>query len=141
MKTSLVLAILVASCGNPKSGDTTTPSGSNTEPPTPMKDTRSEFEKRLDAACNALGPTLTTCAVSDANEKLRKGEITQKQFDEVTKPEIVHKLDDEWRKNCYQPTKLSSRQVRVLEVCKQAETECEPLLDCLKNFSPTKPAP
>ncbi len=78
MKPSLIAILLLAACGNPKTGDSTTPSGSNTDPPPPMKDTRSDFEKRLDAACNALGPTLTTCAVSDANEKLRSGEIKQK---------------------------------------------------------------
>jgi hypothetical protein len=134
MKTSLatLCAILVA-CGSAKSGDSTTPSGSSSE--SPVKDTRTEFEKRLDAACNALGPTLTTCAVADANDKLRAGEITQKQFDDITKPEIVHKLDDEWRKTCYQPGKFTSFQVRVLEVCKRQETECGPLEDCLDNLN------
>ncbi len=134
MKTSLVAILLVAACGSSKSQESTTPSGSS-EPPAPMADTRTEFEKRLDAACNALGPTLTTCAVSDANEKLRAKEITQKQFDEITKPEVIAKLDDEWREKCYQPTKRSSRQIRVLEVCKQSETECAPLLDCLENMN------
>lgn len=133
MKTSLFTILVLAACGNPKSGDTT-PTG-NAEPPPPMQDTRTEFEKRLDAACNALGPTLTTCAVSDANEKLRTGEISQKEFDQLTKPEIVERLDDEWREKCYQPTKRSSRQIRVLEVCKQSETECAPLLDCLENMN------
>lgn len=137
---SLLLVALVAACGNARSGDSTTPSGSSTEPPPPMKDTRSEFEKRLDAACNALGPTLTTCAVADANEKLKSGEITQKQFDEITKPEIVHKLDDEWRKTCYQPTKFTSYQLRVLEVCKREESECGPLQDCLDNLNKRPPA-
>jgi hypothetical protein len=134
MKPSLFAFLILAACGS-KSGESTTPSGSSTEPPPPMQDTRTAFEKRLDAACNALGPTLTTCAVSDANEKLRKGEIKQAEFDDLTKPAIIEKLDDEWREKCYQPTKRSSRQIRVLEVCKQAETECEPLLDCLENMN------
>lgn len=133
MRKTVIAILLLAACGS-KSGESTTPTG-NTEPPAPMKDTRTEFEKRLDAACNALGPTLTTCAVSDANEKLRTGEIKQKEFDELTKPAIIEKLDDEWREKCYQPTKRSSRQIRVLEVCKQQETECGPLLDCLENMS------
>ena len=133
--TSLLAILLLAACGSSKSGESTTPSGSSTEPPAPMTDTRTAFEKRLDAACNALGPTLTTCAVSDADAKLRSGEIKQKEFDELTKPEIIAKLDQEWREKCYQPTKRSSRQIRVLEVCKQAETECGPLLDCLENMN------
>lgn len=138
MKSSLLAILVLAACGSSPSGESTTPPG-NTEPPPPMKDTRTEFEKRLDAACNALGPTLSTCAVSDANEKLRSGEIKQKEFDEITKPEIIAKLDQEWRDTCYQPAKFTSYQVRVLEVCKQAETECGPLQDCLDNLN--KPPP
>lgn len=134
MKAFVTAIVLVAACSSGKSGESTTPSGTG-DPPPPMQDTRTAFEKRLDAACDALGPTLTTCAVSDANEKLRTGEITQKQFDEVTKPEIIARLDKEWREKCYQPTKRSSRQVRVLEVCKKEETECAPLLDCLENMN------
>ncbi|MFN0253226.1 MAG: hypothetical protein ACKV2T_40515 [Kofleriaceae bacterium] len=139
MKPSLIAILVLAACGSSQTpGESTTP-GSNTEPPAPMKDTRSEFAKRLDAACNALGPTLTTCAVSDANEKLRKGEIKQQEFDEITKPAIIEKLDQEWRDTCYQPTKFTSYQVRVLEVCKQAETECGPLQDCLDNLNKKPP--
>jgi hypothetical protein len=140
MKTSLLAILILAACGSSTPGESTTPSGSSTDPPPPMKDTRTEFEKRLDAACNALGPTLTTCAVSDANEKLRSGEIKQTEFDEITKPAIIEKLDQEWRDNCYQPAKFTSYQLRVLEVCKQAETECGPLQDCLDNLN-KKPAP
>jgi hypothetical protein len=103
-----------------------------------MQDTRTPFEKRLDAACEALGPTLTACAVADTDDKLAKGEISKKEHDELTKPEMRAALDKDWRDKCYLPAKLSSRQVRVLEVCKKEETQCEPLLDCLKNFSPTK---
>jgi len=135
MRTITSLILLLAACGSSKTGDSTTPSGSSTEPPAPLQDTRTAFEKRLDAACNALGPTLTSCAVADAHAKLVSGEIKQKEFDELTKPAITAKLDDQWREKCYQPTKRSSRQVRVLEVCKQAETECGPLLDCLENMN------
>ncbi len=135
MKPTLTIAILLlAACGS-KSNESTTPSGTSSDPPPPMKDTRTEFEKRLDAACSALGPTLTTCAVSDANEKLRTGEIKQAEFDEITKPAIIEKLAREWRETCYQPAKFTSYQVRVLEVCKQSETECGPLQDCLDNLN------
>lgn len=138
MRKTVIAILLLAACSS-KSGESTTPTG-NVEPPAPMKDTRTEFEKRLDAACNALGPTLTTCAVSDANEKLRSGEIKQKEFDEITKPAIIEKLDQEWRETCYQPTKFTSYQVRVLEVCKQQETECGPLQDCLDNLNKKPPS-
>lgn len=134
MKSLIVLA-LVTACGNPKSGDSTTPTGSATEPPPPMQDTRTAFEKRLDTACDALGPTLTACAVADTDAKLASGEITKAEHDALTKPEIRAALDKDWRTKCYQPTKRSSRQIRVLEVCKQQETECGPLQDCLDNLN------
>ena len=40
---------------------------------------------------------------------------------------------------CVEPV-LTSRQVRVYEVCQQAETECEPLLACLEHISDPAPA-
>lgn len=134
MKHSLIALLLVAACHN-KSEDTTPAGGGSQEPPPPMKDTRTEFEKRLDIACETLGPTLTACAVADTDAKFASGEITKKQHDDLTTPAMRAALDKDWREKCYQPTKRSSRQIRVLEVCNAQETECAPLLDCLDNFS------
>jgi len=43
---------------------------------------------------------------------------------------------DRFIKSCKAPkTPYSSRQVRVLEVCQQEESQCEPLLACLDNLN------
>jgi len=57
--------------------------------------------------------------------------------------ELVSAHKQKFLKEC-KTSPMSSRQVRVLEVCYKSETECEPLAECLKNLEPqkseTKPA-
>ena len=129
---SLVLIGVLAACGGkqPANGSGT---GSD-EHAGVVADTRTPFEKRLAAACDALGPRLTQCAVDDSKAELAAGRITQKQFDELTSAQQRAALDKDWDTKCYRPDR-SSRQVRVLEVCHAQEIECEPLLDCLANLN------
>lgn len=127
---SLVLILTIAGCG----GKQTTGGGGSDEHPGPAADTRTPFEKRLDSACDALGPRLTQCAVDDSGAELTAGRITKKQFDELTNPQMRAALDKDWETKCKKADR-SSRQVRVLEVCHAEETECEPLLDCLENLN------
>jgi hypothetical protein len=107
---------------------------SNDEHTGVVEDTRTPFEKRLDAACDALGPKLTQCAVDDSKAELAAGRITQKQYAELTRPEVRAGLTKDWDTRCKRPA-TSSRQLRVLEVCFTEETECGPLLDCLENLN------
>lgn len=133
MKLAIAM-LVVAACGGPQQTPTTGNAAGDGDRGV-VTDTRTEFEKRLDAACSALGPRLTRCAVDDAKAQLAAGQITQQKYDDDTKPEIQAALTKDWHDRCDRPDKMSSRQLRVLEVCHQAETECAPLLDCLTHLT------
>ncbi|MBA3452584.1 MAG: hypothetical protein H0T42_05735 [Deltaproteobacteria bacterium] len=130
---SLVLICALAACGGKQSTGTGTGTGSD-ENAGVVEDTRTPFELRLDAACDALGPRLTQCAVDDSKAELAAGRITQQQFADLTSDQMRHALDKDWANKCNKADR-SSRQVRVLEVCHAEETACSPLLDCLENLN------
>jgi hypothetical protein len=110
------------------------PNNGSADPPVAAgPETRSQLERRRDAACGQLGPKLAQCAVEDSRAMLAAGKITRQQFEEATKPEIVRGLAADWRKKC-RDGYMSSRQVRVLEVCFREETACAPLEACLENL-------
>jgi hypothetical protein len=98
------------------------------------KDTRTAIERRRDTACEQLGPALTACAVADAKADLASGKITQAQFDKDASPDVQRGLTKQWLDKCEVP--MSSRQVRVLEVCYREEQDCDPLTQCLQNLQP-----
>jgi hypothetical protein len=129
MMRAVVIAI-VAACGGSQQSS---PSNQNTTPIQGGSDTRSPIEKRRDAACDTLAPKITQCAVDDAKADLATGKITQAQFDKDASPDVQRKNSDEYANKC-KSQQLSSRQVRVLEVCFKAEAECGPLLACLDNL-------
>ncbi|MBA3502067.1 MAG: hypothetical protein M4D80_04735 [Myxococcota bacterium] len=129
---SLAFVLLVA-CGGSKPAPTT--GSGSAEPPGPVTDTRSELEKRRDVGCNKLKPRLVACAVEDAKASLESGKITKKQFDLDTAPEVRAKLGDKWMESCR--VEMSSRQVRVLEVCDREEQQCGPLVSCLGHLNET----
>ncbi len=132
----LIAALLGVACGGKQT--TGTGSGSGSDPPPPLKDTRTELEKRLAAACESVGKKATQCALDDAKKDLAEGKVSQKDFDLNTKPELLEENTARFVKKCNVPT-MSSRQVRVLEVCFKEETECGPFLDCLSHLE-DKPA-
>jgi hypothetical protein len=135
MMNNLILVLALAACGPKQATNVSnaTGDGSATAPP---PDTRSEIEKRRDGACETLGPKITTCALDDAKKALAAGQVKQKDFDENTKPEILKKNTEEFIDKCKHPkTAYSSRQIRVLEVCQEQESQCEPLLACLDNLN------
>ena len=118
------LLVLVIACG-PKQ-----PATSHDPPPPP--DPRTTIEKRRDTACDALAPTLTDCAVADAKATMSPAELAK------LKPEELRaKHRQEFLKEC-KGSQMSSRQVRVLEVCFREEKQCGPLAECLTNLTPTK---
>ncbi len=128
---ALVFVLLVA-CGGKQTPTTGSGSGSS-EPPPPLKDTRTEIEKRRASACEGVGKKLTSCALDDAKAEVDAGRMSKKDFDLNTKPEILEKNTEEFVKKCNVPS-MSSRQVRVLEVCHKEETVCAPFLDCLSHL-------
>ena len=134
MRSSIFIATLFAlgACGGskPKPDEPTPGSG---EPPGVVTDTRTPIAKRRDAACEKLRPRLVQCAVEDAKANLDAGKIKKDQFDKDTAPAIREKLGDKWMEGCQ--VEMSSRQVRVLEVCEREEPQCGPLLSCLEHLN------
>lgn len=128
------LGFALAACGGRQQPQPPPQNGSD-DPPGVVRDTRTEIERRRDAACEKLGPKLAQCAVEDSREMLAAGKITRQQHEEATKPEVQRGLAEDWRKKCRQGY-MSSRQVRVLEVCYREETQCAPLEACLRNLEP-----
>lgn len=137
----MVVVVVIAACGGPQPGGGGAGGGTGggdvdqVRPPPP--DTRTELERRRDAGCEALAPRLVQCAVDDARAELDAGKVTRKEFELSTSAETRRGLAADWLKKCR--VEMSSRQVRVLEVCFREEQACEPLLGCLENLSPGQP--
>ena len=130
---NLAFVLFVVACG-PKHTDG---AGTGSDPdPTPpvVKNTEPPIAQRRDAACDTLGPKITTCAVQDAKAALDAGKVSKQQYDQDTASGVLKKNTEEFIKAC-RKSEYSSRQVRVLEVCQKEETECGPLLACLDNLN------
>jgi hypothetical protein len=129
------LLVLLVACG----GKSPPPQDPDPSPPTKagtVKDTRSELDKRRDAACEVVAKRVTACAVEDAKKDLASGKTTKANFDKDTAKEVVAKNESKYADECKSHLDYSSRQIRVLEKCPQYETECAPLLSCLDNVKP-----
>lgn len=124
----VVLSLLLAACGSSQK-----PAPIENREPGPPADTRTELERRRDAACETLGPRMTACAIEDARATMSAEELAKLDV-EATAP--IHTR--EFVKSC-QAQALSSRQVRVYEVCLREERECDPLIACLDNANPGAP--
>jgi hypothetical protein len=123
---SILFFVLIA-CGSSQK-----PPPGNTDPVPVYKDSRSPIEKRRDTACEAIQPKLTVCAEADARATMSPKELADLKPEELRS---AHK--QKFLKEC-KTSQMSSRQVRVLEVCFKSETECDPLAECLKNLEPQK---
>lgn len=128
MMKNLAFVILLAACGSKQSSPVTN-SGSGGGDVGNFKDTRTELEKRRDAACEQLQPTLTDCAIADAKKSMSPAEYAKLKPEELRG---AHKK--KFLEEC--EVEMSSRQVRVLEVCYREEKECDPLAECLANLQP-----
>jgi len=131
---ALVLAwsglALLAACGG-KDKPPAAPDDEVAEPETgPGPAPATEIERRRDAACEALGPRLTQCAVDDAKKTMSPEEVAKLDLDK-TAPVHTRKFIESCKEQ-----QLSSRQVRVYEVCLHEETACDPLIACLDNAKP-----
>jgi hypothetical protein len=132
---TFALALALAACAGKPPPQQPPPSNGSDEHPGVVADTRPEIERRRDAACEKLGPKLAQCAVEDSRAMLAAGKITRQQHEDATKPDVVRGLAADWQKKCRKGY-MSSRQVRVLEVCHREESECGPLEACLRNLDP-----
>jgi hypothetical protein len=124
------LVMIAAACGGKQKTDT---GAGSADPVGVAQDTRTEIEKRRDAACDELAPRMTQCALEDAKAALAAGKVSQADFDQHTAPAVLAKNTEEGKKAC--KVQMSSRQVRVLEVCMKEETQCGPLADCLSHLN------
>jgi len=88
----------------------------------------SPIHKRRNAACEQLGPRLTECAIEDA--KKNHDSEALKDIDKVA-PLNTKKFIE-----ACEGSEMSSRQVRVLEVCYHDAPDCAQLDECLKNLTP-----
>ena len=131
---AVAVAVALAACAGKQQPQPPPSNGSDGHPGV-VADTRTEIERRRDAACEKLGPRLAQCAVEDSRAMLAAGKITRAQYEDATKPEIVRALAEDFRKKCHQGY-MSSRQVRVLEVCFREEPACAPLQACLEHLRP-----
>ncbi|MEO6776544.1 MAG: hypothetical protein ABI467_26605 [Kofleriaceae bacterium] len=128
MKVWIILA-WVAACGGGQHTDT---KNSDPDPVPVYHDTRTPLEKRRDAACEHLQPKLTQCALTDA-----KATMSPKQLEDLRPEELLSAHKQKFLKEC-KGSAMSSRQVRVLEVCDREESACDPLAACLEHLEPEK---
>ncbi len=124
------LLVLLIACGGKQQ-----PPPQDPVPAPPAKDARTPFETRRDAACEHVAPKLTRCAVEDAKADLDAGKTTKQQFEQDTKQEVLHKNTEQFVEKCKAWRDMSSRQVRVLEVCDREEDQCGPLRTCLEHLN------
>jgi hypothetical protein len=130
VRASAALVLAALGCG----GAPTPPPADPAAPAPPGPGAPSELDRRRDAACGVLGPRLTACAVDDAKADFAAGKIDRAQLDADTAPAIQAKHTAKFLETC-RGARTSSRQVRVLEVCGQQETQCAPLLACLDHLN------
>lgn len=134
MRWLLALALLAA-CGG---GGGSTPPADETLPDPVAEDIdglpppANELQRRQYAICNQLIPKLVDCAVEDARRH-----FTPEEFEKEMIEERARHQTKEQRTTC-KTSYLSSRQVRVYEVCFAEERECEPLAACLDHAKPEK---
>jgi hypothetical protein len=124
------LLVLLIACGGSQHPDGAGPG--NSDPVPVYKDSRTPLEKRRDDGCEAIQPKLTQCALADA-----KATMSPKELADLKPDELLASHKQKFLKEC-KGSAMSSRQVRVLEVCNKSETECDPLAECLKNLEPAK---
>lgn len=123
---ALVAASLTLGCG----GSAATPPAAPATPPA-----KTEFQRRQEAACDELGPKLTQCAYESAKRTLTPEQM-KKQHVEEKRADHTALFVEQCRAQ-----QMSSRQLRVYEVCMREERECEPLISCLEHAKPQNAPP
>lgn len=134
----LVFIVVLAACASKPA-----PAPQNPPPPPPqqqttgaVKDTRSDLEKRRDAACDVVGKRTADCAVADSDALFAAGKIKKAEHDAAIDPRVVAKDSEVYANKCKAKRDYSSRQIRVLEKCPEYEKECAPFFQCLQNLQP-----
>jgi hypothetical protein len=129
-KQLFALALVLAACGSKKPPVAEPDDTLGPGPGSGSAHADSEIHRRRDAACVALGPRVTACAVEDAKATMTPEELKSLDLEATAR---VHQR--EFVKEC-SSAELSSRQVRVYEVCAREAPDCAALDACLKNADP-----
>jgi hypothetical protein len=130
----LVFVVLAGCASKPA------PAPQNPPPAAPtagvVQDTRTDLEKRRDAACDIVGKRTADCAVKDSDALFAAGKIKKSEHDAAIDPRVVAKDAEVYADKCKAKRDYSSRQIRVLEKCPEYEKECAPFFECLQNLQP-----
>jgi hypothetical protein len=129
----LVFVVLAACASKPAPAPQPPPPAPQTGP---VKDTRTDLEKRRDAACEIVGKRTADCAVKDSDALFAAGKIKKAEHDAAIDPRVVAKDAEVYADKCKAKRDYSSRQIRVLEKCPEYEKECAPFFQCLQNLQP-----
>jgi hypothetical protein len=129
LSTGLLFMLVTAGQGGCGGGGAPTPTQPDPDP-APMQPATTELQRRQEAACDALGPRLTSCAYEDAKRTMTKAELAREEI-EAKRPEHTKLIVEKCREQ-----QMSSRQLRVYEVCMREESECAPLINCLEYAKP-----
>jgi hypothetical protein len=130
----LVFVVLAACASKPAPAPQTPPPAAPTAGV--VQDTRTDLEKRRDAACDIVGKRTADCAVKDSDALFAAGKIKKSEHDAAIDPRVVAKDAEVYADKCKAKRDYSSRQIRVLEKCPEYEKECAPFFECLQNLQP-----
>ncbi len=128
--------VILAACGSKPAPAPQNPPPPPAQQPGGPTDSRSDLEKRRDAACDIVGKRTADCAVADSKALFAAGKIKKSEFDAATDPRVVAKDAEVYADKCKAKRDYSSRQIRVLEKCPEYEKECAPFFECLQNLQP-----
>jgi len=128
------MATLLA-CTSNAPGPSTEPVPAGTASPAPHPDGRTPLERRRDDACEKVGAKATQCAAEDTKRDFEAGKITKDQYAQDTNEQVIRKNTEVYVEKC-KKAEMSSRQVRVMEVCMKEETACGPWQACIANMQP-----
>ncbi|MEZ4359219.1 MAG: hypothetical protein R3B48_03495 [Kofleriaceae bacterium] len=120
----LAVALLSLACGG-RGAPAERPAGVEPQP-----EPASEFARRQRAACAATGERVTACAITGLRAASTKDELAKLDLEKMQQVNSAA-----YAEKC-EADALSSRQLRVYEVCLREERECEPFLSCLDNLTP-----
>jgi hypothetical protein len=128
--------VVLAACASKPAPAPQNPPPANEQMAGVAKDTRTELEKRRDAACDIVGKRTALCAKADSDALFAAGKIKKAEHDAATEQRVLDKDAEVYATKCKAKRDYSSRQIRVLEKCPEYEKECGPLFQCLQNLQP-----
>lgn len=129
------LLVLVACGGGSGSREPAEPTGGGGDADARRAEAEQRLAERQFAACEALGPHITACAVADA--RAHADELSEEDRAALDDEAFLEAFSSRFIDQC-KGGELSARQVKVLETCAASPPAepvsvdtCEPFLACL----------